>query len=399
MECNLSQAEARLRELGVTVFDVVGLAKRLGELTDRRGRRGRRYELAPLLVLIVLAKLAGEDTPSGIADWAANRSEFVVQELGLTWSRMPHHNTFRRILAFVLDPDEIDRVISQHLTSLEGVGTSQLIAFDGKTVRGTINEKNPRGTHLLSAYLTAEGIVLGQVAVESKENEIVAAPVLLGGIDLKDKIVIADAMHSQKALSKQVTTAGGDFIWLIKKNQPSAFEDIEQLFAPKTPTVLGNYLPDDFTAYEEGDKGHGRLERRQITVSSELKGYTKWPDFEQVFRVDRKRINLTTGEIERETVYGLTSLSAAQASAKQLFGYVRDYWGIENGLHLRRDVTFREDRTRQTRGCAGRVMASLNNLAIGLLRFAGFTNLAHARRLCNSLLNHPTCLPIGLTLT
>jgi len=160
--------------------------------------------------------------------------------------------------------------------------------------------------------------------VDTKENEIVAAPLLLGAIDLQDK----------------------------------------------------------------------------ITVSSELKGYVKWPSLEQVFRLERERINLKTGEIEREVVgvcpgRGLTSLSREEASARELFGYVRAYWGIENGLHLRRDVMFREDRTRQTRGDQGRVMASLNNLAIGLLRHAGFTNLAHARRLCNSLFNHPNDLAIG----
>ena len=235
--------------------------------------------------------------------------------------------------------------------------------------------------------------------VEDKENEIVAAPELLGGIDLRDKIVIADAMHAQRELSRQINKAGGDFIWLIKENQPSVREEIEQLFAPPTPTVLGNYLPDDFTVYKQTEKGHGRLERRKITVSSELKGYTKWPFLEQVFRLERERINLKTGEIEHEVIYGLTSLSREEASAEELFGYVRAYWGIENGLHLRRDVTFREDRTRQTRGNQGRVMASLNNLVIGLLRYAGFTNLAHARRLCNSLFNHPNYLAIGPTLT
>jgi predicted transposase YbfD/YdcC len=399
MNFTLSQTERRLRELGAAVFDLDGLLERFGQLSDCRGERGRRYELAPLLLLIVLAKLAGEDSPSGIADWVSERASILSQGLKLTWSRMPHQNTFRRILVFILEPDELDRVVSLHLAGLPGVGKSRLITFDGKTVCGTISDSNHRGQHLLCAYLSEEGIVLGQVAVDTKENEIVAAPLLLGALDLQDKIVIGDAMHSQRALSKQISKAEGDFIWLIKENQPSVLEEIEFLFAPKTPTVLGGYLPDDFTVYKQTEKGHGRLERRKITVSSELKDYTKWPSLEQVFRLERERINLSTGEIEREVVYGLTSLSREEASARELFGYVRAYWGIENGLHLRRDVTFREDRTRQTRGNQGRVMASLNNLAIGLLRHAGFTNLAHARRLCNSLFNHPNYLAIGPTLT
>lgn len=402
MEFTLPQTELRLRELGAAVFDLAGLLVGLGELTDRRGARGRRYALAPLLLLMVLAKLAGEDTPSGIADWVALRASVLSAALRLTWSRMPHHNTFRRVVALVLEPDELDRAVSLHLirlASLQGIRLSRLIAFDGKTPRGTISDANPQGEHLLCAYLPQEGIVLGQIAVEGKENEIVAAPLLLESIDLRDKIVIGDAMHSQRELSKQIRKSGGDFIWLIKANQPQVLEDLEQHFAAPTPTVLGNYLPDDFRVFEQREKGHGRKERRRITVSSELKGYTNWPELEQVFRLERERVDLRSGEVEREVVYGLTSLSRKRASAGPLLGLVRAYWGIENGLHYRRDVTFREDRTRMTLGDAGHVLASLNNLVIGLLRLAGFTNLAHARRVCNSLLYHPAYLTIEPTLT
>jgi predicted transposase YbfD/YdcC len=398
----LPQSESRLREFGTAVFDLGGLLERLEGLSDRRGERGRRYELAPLLLLVVLAKLAGEDTPSGIADWVAARTAVLTSALRLEWARMPHHNTFRRLLAFVLEPEELDRVVSRHLIRLakrRGATLSHLIAFDGKTPRGTICQENPDGSHLLAAYLPGEGIVLGQVAVANKENEILAAPVLLGSIDLRNKVVIGDAMHSQRALSKQIRKGQGDFVWLIKENQPAVLEDLEQHFAAPTPTVLGNYLPDDFSVFEQREKGHGRKELRRITTSSELKGYTNWPDLEQVFRLERERVNLRTGEVEREVVYGLTSLSRKRASARLLLGIVRAYWGIENGLHNRRDVTFREDRTRLTLGYAGHVMASLNNLVIGLFRLAGFTNLAHARRFCSSLLNHPTYLTIEPTLT
>jgi len=119
---------------------------------------------------------------------------------------------------------------------------------------------------------------------------------------------------------------------------------------------------------------------RQITVSSELKGYSDWPGLEQVFVLERQRVDLKSGEAECETVYGLTSLSPREASAARLLALVRAYWGIENGLHQRRDVTFQEDRTRLTCGMAGWVMPSLNNLVIGLLRHTGATNLAAARR-------------------
>jgi predicted transposase YbfD/YdcC len=399
MKLTLPTSDQRIKEAGIVVFDPQGLLDRLRVLGDRRGERGRRYDLAPLVLVIVFAKLAGEDTPAGIADWVASRADDLRQALHLRWGRMPHHNTVRRILGWVIEPAELDRVVAEHLASLPGVGTSRLIAFDGKTVRGTISPEHPHGEHLLAAYLPREGIVLGQVAVGTKENEIVVAPALLGQVDLHRKVVLGDALHAQRELSEQIKDAGGDFVWLIKDNQPQVRAEIAELFAPPTPTVLGNVLPDDFVRYAKTTTGHGRREERRITVSSELNGYTAWPHLAQVFQLERRRTDLKTGASAMEVVYGVTSLSRRSTSAKSLHDYIRDYWGIENGLHYRRDGTFREDQTRQTRGTAGHVMASLNNLAIGLLRYAGFTNLAQARRACSGLFNQTTYLTIEQMLT
>jgi len=114
---------------------------------------------------------------------------------------------------------------------------------------------------------------------------------------------------AQRALSQQIKHVGGDFIWLIKANQPLVLEEIAELFAPEMPPVLGNLLPNDFVSYEQTDKEHGRRERRRLTVSSALKGYTAWPSLEQMFRLERWRTDLKTGASEADVVYGLTSLS------------------------------------------------------------------------------------------
>jgi predicted transposase YbfD/YdcC len=266
------------------------------------------------------------------------------------------------------------------LASLPGVGQSVLIAIDGKTVRGTISPSHAQGEHLLAAYLPEEGVVLMQVATGSKANEISLAPRLLGCLDLRGKVVAADAMHTQRALSAQILQAGGDYLWLVKDNQPTLRQEIEQVFTADWGTVLGVSVPHDERSAGTVDKGHGRLERRQIRVSAELGGCSDWPGLAQVFVVERERVDLRSAKQARETVYGLTSLSATEAPATRLLGLVRGYWGIENGLHQRRDVTFQEDRIRSTCGRAGWVMATLNNLAISLLRLAGYTNLAAARR-------------------
>jgi predicted transposase YbfD/YdcC len=232
----------------------------------------------------------------------------------------------------------------------------------------------------LAAYLPEEGIVLMQVAAGEKENEIRVAPELLKCLDLRGKVVAGDAMHTQRPLSIQILEAGGEYLWLAKDNQPTLKEDIEDLFTANNRTVLGGRVPNDVRTYRTVDKGHGRQESRKITVSSELKGYSDWPGLEQVFRLERRRIDIRSGKEEREIVYGLTSLEAVEASPQRLLYLIRAYWGIENGLHHRRDVTFAEDRCRLTKGHAGRVMATLNNLVIGLLRQAGVTNIAQARR-------------------
>lgn len=385
-------ANMALSDLGPRVLDVSSLLSRLETLVDLRHRKGRRYALAVALALIVLAKLSGEDQPSGIANWIALRRRELVAGFRLSWERMPHHNTYRRVIADAVDPDQFDQVVGEFLGGLPGVGQSVLVSIDGKTVRGTIDQNNPRGEHLLAAYLPQEGIVLFQVACGTKENEISTAPKLLAGIDLRGKVVCGDAEQTQRQLSSQILEAGGDYLWFVKDNQPTLRQDIEFLFEADDRTVLGARVPNDFRTSRTVEKGHGRRETREITVSGELKGYSEFPGLEQVFKLERRRTNCKTGQGEREVVYGLTSLSQAKSPADRLLDLSRAYWGIENGLHRRRDVTFREDATRLTQGHAGRVMATLNNLAIGLLRQAGHSNLAQARRECAASLTQTLSL-------
>ena len=381
MESATSARRSPIENPEMMVFDVDSLGERLRTLTDKRHRRGVRYQLDVLLVLLVLAKLGGADHPSAIGDWLRSRSKVLRAALHLPFPRLPHANTFRRIMEEVVSPEELETTFSAFIRTLPGVGRSVLIAIDGKTVRGTIGEQHPQGEHLLCAYLPQEGVVLFQVPAGVKDNEISVAPTLLHGLDLRGKIVMGDAMHTQRAASVQIQDAGGDYIWLAKDNQPTLHADIATLFAPAEPTVLGGQIPHDFQTAQTCDKGHGRLNRRHITVSSELTGYTDWPGLAQVFQIERERVQTKTSKITHETVCGLTSLTRAHASPKRLLDLVRSYWGIENGLHYCRDVTFHEDRTRMTLGNTGRIMAIVNNLVITLLRLAGATNLAHARRL------------------
>ena len=209
------------------VFNIADLEARLNQLTDTRDKRGKIYSLGMILIMVILAKLSGEDKPSGIAQWIRLRCHAFVKLFNCKHQRMPCLNTIRSVLQEVVSLEELEAIFWRYLHETYGGHESQLIAIDGKTMRGTIPKGSSQGVHLLAAYLPDEGVVLKQVAVTTKENEITAAPQLLKGINLKNKVVCADAMQTQRKLSVDVMAKGGDYIWFLKNNQPTLLGDVE----------------------------------------------------------------------------------------------------------------------------------------------------------------------------
>ncbi len=325
------------------VVDLGSLYAFLAKLTDRRHARGVRYALVTVLVFIVLAKLAGEDRLAGIAEWVQHRKDALAEALHLAKPRAPHRTTYSRILGRVVDTEEFEQVVREFFASQPQAGCSILIALDGKTLRGTIPAGQTQGLHLLAAFLPGEGWVIVQVEVDGKENEIKAAPRVLKCLDLRDKIVTGDAMLAQRDLSVQIVEGGGDYVWTVKDNQSQLRQDIATLFEPEKCVKGFGPATKDFRTANTIEKGHGRLERRTLTVSSELKGYLDWPYAEQVFKLERHFERMKDGKITHEVVYGITSLTAHEASAQRLLEIARTHWQIENGLHYRRDETLRED--------------------------------------------------------
>lgn len=370
------------------VFDVGSLYAHLQVLKDGRKARGIRYSLEAILVMMIMAKLCGEDTPSGIAEWVKHRAEQFMDMLKLKRQSMPHHSTDRRIEAEVIDPQELEQVVSKVLAGRKFFGKQVLLSIDGKVLRGTLDEAQ-NGTYLLAAYLPDEGLVVMEVELEGKGCEIPGALKLLKMVDLREKVVMGDALHTQRAASLQIVEAGGDYIWLAKGNQPQLEEDLRLWFEPEPDPLPGQgRLPKDFETVKETSKGHGRLEERTLTVSSQLNDFLDWPYLQQVFRLERRFLFMKTGESQEQVVYGITSLSREEITPGKLLTLIRSYWGIENGLHYRRDVTLREDRTRMTKGNAGRIMACLNNLIIGLVSTkTQFAYLPQARRFFDA---HPS---------
>ena len=361
-------------------FDVGSLYESLERLTDRRSARGLRYPLPVALVLIILAKLAGEQEARGIAQWVALRQSMLYAALHFERDTVPHPTTYSRILGNAVDVAELQQSCAAFLLAASAVSEAVEINLDGKLLKGTIPAGQTNGLHLLAAYLPDAGIVLMQMEVGTKENEIVVAPRLLKLVDLQGKILTGDAMFAQRELSKQVVKAGGHYVWSVKDNQPDLRADIEALFTIEEGQTALKVMANDFQQAASLDKAHGRLEQRRLTSSAMLSGAVKWPHLGQVFKIEREIEQLNTGKRRYEVSYGVTSLGRQEADAESLLKIVRKHWQIENGLHYRRDWTLREDYCRLKTGAAAEAMAIINNLVIGLVRRAGFQYLPDGRR-------------------
>lgn len=380
MEYSTLQPWQEINEDGL-IYDRGSLFAYFEKFVDPRQARGKRYQLTTLLVIIFLAKLCGQDTPVEMADWAKNHAEQLAQLLQLKRTWMPHHNTLRRVFQHILDEAELERLL-QDYHQQQAAGGEQL-AIDGKTLRGTrVGDQEP-ADHVLSVYDVQAQRVLAQAAVDQKENEIVAAPRALEQVELAGKIITGDAMHAQRVLSAQIVARGGDYLWVVKENQERLYQDIERLFAPDHPKPGFGKIQTDFLQAETVNKGHGRIERRQIQTSAMLNDYVDWPGLGQVYQLERRFTWMRQGKViktSQEVEYGITSLLREKASPKRVMQVRRKHWLVETGLHYRRDVTFREDATRMTKGSAGRILATIHNVVLALIKQAGFQNAAQARR-------------------
>jgi predicted transposase YbfD/YdcC len=362
------------------IYDLGSLYDYLDRVVDARHARGKRYLLVELLVLMILAKLAGQQNASQIAEWVALRIDILYEMRLLSRQQAPSHMTYRRVHQTTVKAEELEHLVAQYQQSSLASGEELLLSFDGKTVRGTIPSGETKGVHLLAVYVPAQGLVLAQVAVGVKENEIKQAPQLLAQVPLQGAIVVGDAMQTQRALSEQIVQAGGDFIWKVKGNQARTEWAIEKLFVQEVVQLQkGQPLSKQCQRAQTVNKGHGRIEKRVLLTSTQLNDYLDWPAVAQVFRLETT-IQHSNGKFSHQVVYGLTSLPPEKASPTRLLKLIRQYWGIESGLHYRRDVTLHEDATRLTVGSAGQITAILNNLVIHLALHQGKGNLAQALR-------------------
>jgi predicted transposase YbfD/YdcC len=269
MKYSTEEGKTEKSENGV-VYEVGSVYERLWGLRDVRKSQGKRYSLVTILMLILLAKLSGQDKPVEIADWAKNNQSKLVDLLKLEKDKMPHHNTYRRILAYSLYVDEIERMVSEYnQTGKHG----QVYAMDGKAMRGKQNGDETGMEYLLSVYDVEESKVMSQVAVGRKENEITKAFKTLEQVKIAQKVITGDAMHTQRGISARIIEAEADYVWPVKENQPRLHQNIRSLFAPEYPKPGFGKIPTDFISVQTVNKAHGRIETRTITTSEMMNTY------------------------------------------------------------------------------------------------------------------------------
>lgn len=356
--------------------DRAGLLPVLAAVPDPRARGGVRHRLVVILGLAVCAVLAGARSFTAIAEWAADADQDTQEALGIT-GVVPCESTFRRTLQN-LDADALDEAAGAwaQQRTVPSPGARRLIAVDGTALRGS-GTAGGLARHLLAALDHVHGVVLGQVDVEAKTNEIPMCTTLLDRIDLAGAVVTADALHAQRAHAEYLAgQRGAHYLITVKGNQPGLRAQLAALPWRQIPV-----------AQDAREKGHGRAEWRTVKVTAVAAGLA-FPHAAQAIQIIRRRRPLNgtkTGRWSTETVYAVTSLAAIQARPAELAAIARGHWLIEDQLHWVRDVTYDEDRSQVRTGNGPRVMASLRNLAITILRRTGETSIAaalrhHARR-------------------
>ena len=339
----------------------------LQRVPDPRKPRGLRHGLPVILSIAVCAVIAGARSFVAIAEWAAQASPAAVAKLGVT-GEVPSESTIRRTINKI-DANGLDVVVGAW-AALRATTSEKfrVIAVDGKSLRGSATAGG-RCRHLLSALTHTGGMVLGQLDVALKTNEIPMFSTLLDNIELLGALVTADAMHCQKDHAKYlVEQRGAHYLLTVKNNQPKLRKQLAQLPWGDVPVT-----------HTQQDRRHGRVEKRTLKVVTVADGIM-FPHAAQTIQVTRKVRKRNSRKWRTETVYAVTDLTADQARPDQLATWLRGHWCIENRLHWVRDVTFGEDLSQIRTGNGPQVMATLRNLAISLLRLTGATNIAKALR-------------------
>lgn len=329
-------------------------------ISDPRLEHNKAHKLIDVIMIAICATIAGAEGFTEIADFGDSRKDWFKTFLELP-NGIPSHDTFGRVFS-LLDPKVFQERFASWMQSVTTMTHGQVIAVDGKTNRRTFGSLT-KALHLVSAFATANGVALGQVATNQKSNEITAIPELLKLLDIKGCLITTDAMGCQSDIAADIISRGGDYLLAVKGNQGLLYRDIKACFADEQL---------DRATHTNENKGHGRIEQRSCEVMSgpaviaKLRHKNNWVELNTIVKVTALRTMQKTGRVSEQTRYYICSLK--HPSAEHAQQAVRAHWGIENSLHWVLDMAMREDESRIRTDHAPANMAVMRHIALNLIR-------------------------------
>jgi predicted transposase YbfD/YdcC len=334
------------------------------ELEDPRIDRTKQHKLIDILVIAICAVICGSDSWVDVATFGEAKREWFERYLELP-NGIPSHDTFNRVFNR-LDPEQFSRCFIRWINASSKLIGGQVIAIDGKVLRRSHDRGIGKAAiDMVSAWASVNHLVLGQVKVDEKSNEITAIPELLHALEVAGCIITIDAMGCQTEIAGLITEKGADYVFALKENQGGLHDDVELLF---DDLEASDYRAYTFDYHKTVDKGHGRIEIRECWTISDrqvlqyLHGYEKWPRLATVCRIRSQRIIGDERSIEDR--YYIASIQGAQ----KVLESVRSHWGIENKVHWTLDIAFDEDRCRVRKDHGAENFAILRHIALNLLK-------------------------------
>lgn len=343
-----------------------GISRFFAELPDPRRDHTRRHKLTDIVVMGFCAVLCGAEDYEAIADFAAARQEWFGTFLELPGG-IPAHDTFWRVFR-ALDAAAFERCFQAWTDALRQAVAQEVVAVDGKQLRRSHDGCAGLPVHLISAWATQNGLLLGQVRQAAHENEIVAVPELLKHLHLEGCLVTADAMNCQVATAQAIVEQQADYLLALKANQPALHDETVLLFDDLEASG-GKAYPHTYA--REVSPGHGRIEIREAWVISDtqwlkhLPSAARWPKLTALVKLSRERRIQTTGAVSREKRYYISSKALPAANA---ITATRTHWQIENALHWVLDMAFREDESRVRKDNGAENFAILRRMALSTLK-------------------------------
>jgi len=354
----------------------LSIRKHFADLKDPRMERTRFHNLMDIVVIAICAVICGADGWLDIAAYGESKYDWLKTFLELP-NGIPSHDTFRRVFC-LLNPAAFQECFQRWIDALsEGLGIKRM-AIDGKVMRRSFDRATGKAAlHMVSAWATEQHLVLGQVAVDSKSNEITAIPKLLDLLDVSGAIVTIDAMGCQKEIAAKIRDGGGDYVLSVKENQPHLLEDIQMCFERGLDTDFAGM---EYSYHEEVYQGHGRVETHSVHTIVNPKGIRnqdQWKDLRAITFIYSERQEVGKEMTEEVRYY----IGSKAVKAKSYANYVRGHWGIENGQHWILDVCFQEDQSRMRTDHSPENMALLRRLALSLLKQHGKKGSVRGKRL------------------